>query len=68
MQVSIKSFDVRMELKNRGIELEVRDNDGGHLGDLVVTRSRLLWCKGKTTRANGIPVTWARFIAWMEED
>lgn len=35
MKVSIKSFDVAMEVKNKGVEFEVYDNDGQHLGDIV---------------------------------
>lgn len=68
MQVSIKDFDVKMELKNNGIELEVREPNGDHQGDLVITKTQLIWCRGRTTRANGIPITWANFIDWIEED
>lgn len=68
MQVSIKDFDVKMELKNNGIELEVREPNGDHLGDLVITKTQLIWCRGRTTRAGGTSAPWARFIAWMEED
>jgi len=41
MKVAIKSFDVQMEVKNRGIELEVRDARGRQqLGDLVITKTQ----------------------------
>ena len=67
MKVSIKSFDVEMELKNKGIELDVYSPDGEtYLGDLVVTRSGLTWCKGRVKKENGVKVTWEEFIAWME--
>jgi hypothetical protein len=46
MKVSIKSFDVAMEVKNKGVELDIYDNDGNHLGDLVVTKAKVIWCKG----------------------
>ena len=40
MKVKIKSFDVRMEVKNRGIEFDVYSPDGReHLGDLVLTKT-----------------------------
>ncbi len=68
MKVAIKSFDVQMDIKNRGIELEVRDTSDRQLGDLVITRTRLIWCRGRTTRANGIPVSWEDFIQYMESD
>ena len=67
MKVSIKSFDVQMEVKNSGIELEVRDAAGKQqLGDLVITKTQLIWCRGRTTRAKGIAVAWEDFIRWME--
>lgn len=66
MDVSIKNFDVDMKVKNKGIELDVYDNGGNHLGDLVVTKSKLIWCKGKTKRENGSEITWADFMKFME--
>jgi hypothetical protein len=43
MQVTIKGFDVApMEVRNTGIELEVRSPDGTQqLGDLILTKTRL---------------------------
>ena len=46
MQVSIKDLSVSMEIKNKGIELDVYDNQGDHLGDLVITKTRLRRCAG----------------------
>jgi len=66
MNVSIKKFNVDMELKNNGIELDVYDNGGKHRGDLIVTKTRLVWCPGKTSAKNGYSVTWDQFIALME--
>lgn len=65
MQVKIKSFDVDMEIKNKGIEIDINDNGGGHRGDLVVTKTGLVWCPGKTQRKNGIKVDWDTFIDWI---
>jgi hypothetical protein len=65
MKVSIKDFDVAMDVKNNGIELDISDTNGVHLGDLVVTKTKLIWCNGKKGRKNGIPVTWEEFIAYM---
>jgi len=59
-----------MEIKNKGIEFEVRDTAGGnnrHLGDLVITKSKVIWCKGRTSPSNGIQVSWNKFIEMMEE-
>lgn len=66
MKVSIKEFAVTMDIKNKGVELDVYDNSARHLGDLVVTKTGLTWCKGKTTSAKGKKVTWADFIAYMD--
>jgi hypothetical protein len=66
MKVSIKSFDVQMEVKNSGIEFEVADNEGAHLGDVILTKTGLIWCKGRQQRQNGTKVSWTKFIELME--
>jgi len=68
MNVSIKDLSVSMEVKNKGIELDVYDNDDKHLGDLVIAKSGLTWCKGRTRKENGEHVPWSAFIEWMESD
>ncbi len=67
MKVRIKRFDVEMEVKPSGIEFEVAENDGVHRGDCYLTRTGLIWCRGRTRKANGIRVTWDQFIEWMNE-
>jgi hypothetical protein len=62
MDVSIKSFDVEMQVKNNGIEFEVRTPKGEFLGDLYVAKAGLVWCAGKTDRANGKKIDWETFI------
>ena len=39
MQVSIKSFDIKMDVKSKGMEFEVRGTDGTLLGDCYLTMS-----------------------------
>lgn len=65
MNVTIKQFHVNMEVKNRGIELEIRNNSGDFLGDLVITKTNLIWCEGRTKRENGKPISWDDFRALM---
>lgn len=65
MQVKIKQFDVQMDLKNNGIELEIKDNDGAFLGDLIVTKTGLIWCEGKTARKNGKKISHRVFRDYM---
>lgn len=66
MNVKIKQFDVEMEVKNKGIELEVRDPQNQFLGDLIVTKTSLVWCKGRTKRKNGKKISLNKFIELME--
>lgn len=66
MSVTIKSFDVEMVVKNKGVEMGVYDNNEKFLGDLVITKSGLIWCQGRTSRENGVKVKWSEFIEWME--
>ncbi len=66
MKVSIKDLAVTMEIKNTGIELDVYDNEDKHLGDLVVTKSKLIWCPGKTKVENGHVIKWDDFITHMK--
>jgi hypothetical protein len=65
VQVSIKSFAVTMNVKTKGIEFEVYDNDDTFRGDCYLTKTGLIWCEGKITRKNGVNVTWDEFIKWM---
>lgn len=67
MQVIVKDFAISMEVKNKGIELQVSGTDGKHRGDLVITKTKLVWCPGKTTVANGKAITWEKFIAMMND-
>ena len=63
MKVKIKKFDVEMQVKAKGVEMEVRSvADDTQLGDCYVTMTGLIWCKGKKDRKNGITVKWQDFI------
>ena len=59
MDVKVKNFNVDMNIKAKGLELEVR-NPGGtaHLGDCFVTMTGITWCKGRTTKKNVVAVSW----------
>lgn len=66
MQVTIKSFDLEMEVKNKGVEFDVYSPDGKtHHGDLVLSRTGITWCNGRTKRENGITLNWNKFIELM---
>ncbi len=67
MKVSIKNLAVEMEIKNKGVEFDVYSNDDKHLGDCIVTKTGITWCKGRTTPENGVKIKWQDFIKWAEE-
>ena len=67
MKVKIKEFNVEMEVKNTGIEFEIRDNNDNFLGDCYLTKASLIWCKGRTKKENGKRMSWGKFIKMMEE-
>ena len=66
MNVSIKDFAVSMELGNKGLELDVYDNEGTHIGDLCIGKATIEWCKGRTHRGNGIKKSWNEIIRFFE--
>ena len=65
MIVYVKNMAVSMEVKNNGIEFEVRDTANKFLGDCIVNKRGLIWCQGRTARENGKRVSWDKFIQWM---
>jgi hypothetical protein len=68
MKVSIKQLDVKTELKKKGMELSVYDEDNVHLGDLFINGAKVIWCKGKSTpKSGGIELSWSAFIKAMEK-
>ena len=59
MKVNVKDLSAVIELKQNGMELEVREPNGGpQLGDCYVTMTGLTWCRGKTTKKNGVKLSW----------
>lgn len=66
MDVSIKDFAVTMKLGNKGIEFDVYDTNGKHLGDLRIGKAKIEWCKGRTQVGHGVTVNWTELIQWLE--
>ena len=67
MKVSVKDFAVSMDLGNNGVQLDIYDNDGTHLGDLRVGKAKIEWCPGRTHTGNGHKAKWNDLIAWFEK-
>jgi hypothetical protein len=65
MKVSIKDLQVKMELGNNGMELDVYDGET-HLGDLRIGRGKLEWCQGRTRTGQGVEKTWREVIEFFE--
>jgi hypothetical protein len=60
--VSIKEFGLDLEVKNKGMTLDVYDGNK-HKGDIQITKTGLTWCNGK--EQTGPKKTWQEFIDWM---
>lgn len=67
MKVKIKKFSVDMEVKNNGVEFEVRSNADEHLGDCYATKTGLIWCAGRVRKENGKRISWEDFAALMAQ-
>ena len=54
----IKDLSVDLPLKNNGVEIQISD-DGKQFGDIYVTKTGVIWCRGKTHRENGVKFSFA---------
>lgn len=66
MQVEIKDFSISMELGSKGIELQVKDTSGEHLGDLRIGKATIEWCEGRKRVGNGIKKSWEELIEFFK--
>jgi hypothetical protein len=65
MKIRIKDLNTSaMEITDKGIELEFRDTEGKHVGDLIIRPATLTWNKGQTSR-HGKSTNWPRFFRTM---
>lgn len=64
MKVKVKKFGLDLEVKTKGMMLDVYSPDGKtHLGDIQITKTGLTWCNGKAH--TGPKASWQEFIDWM---
>jgi hypothetical protein len=64
MKVNIKEFGLDLNVKNKGMTLDIYTPNGKtHLGDVKINKSGLTWCKGKSH--TGKKMKWATFIEKM---
>ncbi len=66
MKVEVKNLDATIELKTKGMELEIRDPDGTFRGDLIITKTSVIWCRGRTQRENGVKIHLNDLITYLE--
>ncbi|HBC89215.1 MAG TPA: hypothetical protein DCZ94_19925 [Lentisphaeria bacterium] len=67
MKVKVKDFQVNMEVKNNGIELDIHDNQDKHLGDLRIGKATIEWCKGQAQKGHGKKKSWDELIKYFEK-
>ena len=65
MKVQFKDLGVDMQVKSS--ELQISDPSGKQVGDLIVTQTKIIWCKGRTRRENGKKLSWNKFAEVMKE-
>ena len=64
--VKIKDFSVNMYIKNNGIEFDI--SDGSHIGDLIITKTGIVWCEGKISKANGRKIDWDELRKYCKDN
>jgi hypothetical protein len=68
MRIKIKQLNTSvMEITEEGIELEFRESEASspQIGDLIITPTKLIWNKGKTSKT-GKQIRWLDFFSLME--
>ena len=68
MQVYIKDIPYEpVRLKNKGMEIEIKDEDGEELlGRLSINKGKLTWRPGRSSVKGGHSMSWTKFISVME--
>lgn len=66
MRIRIKDLNASsMEITEKGFELEFRETDKKHTGDLIITPTKLIWNRGKTSKY-GKSINWPEFFKLMK--
>lgn len=67
MALKIKSFMDFVQVGTKGIEFEVRSTDNKtQIGDLILSKAKMIWCPGRTTAANGVTVKWTELAELLK--
>ena len=54
-----------VDIKSNGVTFAVKIGSK-HKGNFILTKTSLIWCKGKTAKSNGKKLSWENFIDMME--
>lgn len=65
MKVTVTNIE--SELGNKGIQLVIKDNQGGHQGKLRIGQATVEWCQGRTRRGNGKKIPMQRFVELLND-
>lgn len=67
MKIKVKDLNTAsMEITAKGIELEFRDTDGKHTGDLVITPTKIIWNEGQKSKT-GKAIRWPAFFGMIQK-
>lgn len=69
MKIKIKDLNAAsMEITDKGLELSFHENDARrtHTGDLIITPTKLIWNKGRTSKT-GQSINWPEFFKLMKK-
>lgn len=67
MKISINDLNTKtMVVTEKGMELRFRETDGTHTGDLIITPTKLIWNKRKTSK-HGKSINWPEFFKFMQK-
>ena len=67
MKIKIKDLNsASMELTGNGLELEFREADGKHTGDLIITPTKLIWNTGRISKS-GKSINWPELFKLMKQ-
>lgn len=67
MKITADLSDASFDLKNKGILLRIKDNNGKHLGNLRLGQATGEWMKGRTRAGNGYKFQMAKLIERLDE-
>lgn len=59
---------IQMEVKNKGVEFEIRNNNNEHIGDIIINKTGLIWCEGRTSKKNGKRKTCEEVRQYFNQD